>query len=136
MCVGYIDRVNAVTRFLAASRAHDIQSAVAELAPGVVMLNPATDDPVVGRDAVAVALQAVEDACDEFQHTHLLADGSSNEPQLYGLVFEAKIGEATLRGVDLLEIDSNDRITKFEVAARPISALMALGGRMSGTGPE
>ena len=99
------------------------------------MLNPATDDPVVGKQAVAAALRAVEEACDEFQHTHLLADTSNADAPLYGLVFEAKIGTATLRGVDLIEIDEHDRITRFEVAARPMAALMALGGRMGGSQP-
>jgi SnoaL-like domain len=97
--------MNAVERFLVASRARDVDAAVGELAPDVVMLNPATDDPVVGKQAVAAALRAVEKACDEFRHTHLFADTSSAEAPLYGLVFEAKIGAATLRGVDLIEID-------------------------------
>ncbi len=95
------------------------------------MLNPATDDPVLGRPAVAGVLRGVEEACDEFRHTHLLADTSRAEAPLYGLVFEAKIGTATVRGVDLLEIDEHDRITRFEVAARPMAALMVLGSRMS-----
>jgi hypothetical protein len=68
--------VNAVERFFAASRAHDVDAAVSELAPDVVMLNPATDDPLVGREAVADALRSVEAACDEFRHTHLLHDPS------------------------------------------------------------
>ncbi len=122
--------MNAAERFLAASRAGDVDAAAAELSPDVVMLNPATDDPVVGRDAVADALRAVEAACDQFQHTHLLADASSDCAALFGLVFEARIGEAKLRGIDLLEINEQDRIARFEVAARPIAALMALGNRM------
>jgi len=125
--------VNAVERFLEASRARNVDAASAELAPDVVMLNPATDEPVVGNEAVAAALRAVEETCDEFQHTHLLADTSRAEAPLYGLVFEAKVGTATLRGVDLIEIDEHDRIARFEVAARPMAALMALGSRMSGS---
>lgn len=66
--------MNAVERFLAAFRARNVDAASAELAPDVVMLNPATDEPVVGNEAVAAALRAVEETCDEFQHTHLLAD--------------------------------------------------------------
>lgn len=117
---------------MAASRAHDVDAAASELAPDVVMLNPATDDPVVGKDAVAAALRAVETACDEFRHTHLLVEMPTSEASLFGLVFEAKVGDSTLRGVDLIELDEHDRITTFTVAARPIGALMALGARMSG----
>lgn len=124
--------VNAAERFFAASRAHDLDAAVSELAAEVVMLNPGTDDPVVGREAVAGALRAVEAGCDEFRHTHLMASQGAGEQRLFGLVFEAKVGDQTLHGVDLLELDEHDRICRFTVMARPMSALMALGARMSG----
>jgi hypothetical protein len=120
--------VNAAERYWAASKAHDVSAAVAELAPDVVMLNPASDEPLVGRDAVGAALSAVGGACDEFRHTHLLVE---DEAQLFALVFEAKVGDQTLRGVDLVELDDSDRISTFTVLARPMSALMALGARMA-----
>ena len=129
-CMVRFRAVNAAERFLAASRARDVDAAAAELSPEVVMLNPANDDPVVGQAAVADALRAVEAACDRFQHTHLLADTSSDRATLYGLVFEMTVGDARLRGVDLIEVDEQDRIARFEVAVRPITALMALGNRM------
>ncbi len=121
--------MNAASRFLSASQSHDVVAAAAELADDVVMLHPATDEPVRGRDAVADALRAVESACDEVRHTHLLAD-TSGAP-VFGLVFEARIGDAIPRGLDLIEVNAEDRISKFTVAARPISALMALRARMS-----
>lgn len=125
--------MNAVERFLIASRAHDVDAAATELADDVVMLNPATDDPIVGKEAVSAALRAVEAACDQFRHTHLLAERDpSEEVPLYGLVFEAKVGEHALRGVDLIELNAQDRIVTFSVATRPIAGLMALGARMGG----
>ncbi len=123
--------VNAVERFLMASRRGDVEAATAELAPDVVMLNPATDEPIRGREAVARALRAVEEACDEFRHTHMLAEPTPTISALFALVFEATIGEAVLGGVDLIELDEDDRIATFTVAARPIAALMALGGRIA-----
>ena len=123
--------VNAAERFLAASRAHDIERAAAELAKDVVMLNPATDSPLVGQEAVAEALRVVEEACGEFRHTHLLADTSASDPTVFGLVFEARVGEESLQGVDLIQLDEHDRIRAFTVMARPLPALMALGARMS-----
>ncbi len=127
-----IHPVNAAERFLAASRAHDVDAAASELAADVVMLNPATDDRVVGQEAVAAGLRAVAAACDEFRHTRLLADVGTGDPPLFGLVFEARVGVETLRGIDLLELDEHDRIRSFTVFARPMAALMALGARMSG----
>ena len=70
-------RMNAAGRFIAVSRARDLGAAARALAPGVVMRNPATDAPVVGSEAVAAALQAVEAACDEFRRTRLLVGASS-----------------------------------------------------------
>jgi hypothetical protein len=140
--------MNAVERFLAGSRTDDIATASAALAPDVLMLNPATDEATVGREAVTAALSAVKRSCDEFRHTHLLAisalpserpgcqsagvDTSRSGNPLFGLVFEARIDESTLRGVDLVEIDETlDQISTFTVLARPLSALMAFGARMS-----
>jgi SnoaL-like domain len=125
--------VNAAERFFAAARDRDLEAASAELAEAVVMRNPATDDPVVGREAVNDALRAVESACDEFRHTHLLS-GSGEDGELFGLVFEARVGEVTLGGVDLLRLDEDDKIASFTVAARPVSSLMALGARMADRG--
>ncbi len=50
-------------RFFTASRAGDLAAPSGELAPGVRMLNPASDDAILGRDQVAAALRAVEAAC-------------------------------------------------------------------------
>lgn len=127
-----IHAVNAAERYFAASHAGDVTAAASELAPNVVMLNPATDDPVVGKDGVVAALCAVEAACDEFRHTHLLVDNATGATPLFGLVFEARVGDTALRGVDLIELDASDRISAFTVTARPMAALMALGARMSG----
>ncbi len=127
--------MNAAERFIAASRALDVGATARELAPDVVMRNPATDDPVVGSEAVAAALRAVEAARDEFRHTHLLVGSSSSGEPLFGLVFQARVGDATLHGVDLLELNEHDRIKTFTVMARPMASLMALGARMS-AGPR
>jgi len=35
---------------------------------------------------------AVEAACDEFRHTHLLTADAGSQTELFGLVFEATIG--------------------------------------------
>lgn len=126
--------MNAAERFFAASRAHDVEAAAAELAPDVVMLKPTSDEPVNGSDAVAAALQRVDAACDEFRHTHLLVDTAGNKNPLYGLVFEARVGDQGLHGVDLIEIDESlDQIATFTVMARPLAPLMALGARMTGS---
>jgi hypothetical protein len=46
------------------------------------------------------------------------------------LEFEAKVGELTLRGVDLIQIGADGKIIDFEVMVRPANALQALGMEM------
>lgn len=46
------------------------------------------------------------------------------------LEFEARIGDLTLRGVDLIRIDADGKIVDFEVMVRPANALQALGTEM------
>lgn len=127
-----IGAMNAAERFFAASQARDLDAVFSQLAPEVVMVNPGDDDPIVGRGPVAGALGAVVAACDEFRHVRLLASESADQAPLFGLLFEARVGDETLTGVDLLELDEHDRIRRFTGMARPMSALMALGARMSG----
>ena len=124
--------VNAAERFFAASRAGDVDAAIAELADDVILLTPRSDDPVVGQEAAGAFLRAVERVCDEFRHTHVLVGGTADQSPLIALVFEASVGEQTLRGVDLIELDANDRIATFTVAARPVAAVRAIGERLAG----
>jgi hypothetical protein len=101
------------------------------MAPDVVMRNPATDEPVIGRDAVLVALREVQQACDEFVHTQLLEPAADSTDRIYGLVFQARVGDAKLLGVDLIEVSDDDQIIAFTVIARPVATLMALGARIA-----
>ena len=46
------------------------------------------------------------------------------------LEFEAKVGDLTLRGVDLIELNAQGEIIDFEVMIRPANALQALGAEV------
>ena len=46
------------------------------------------------------------------------------------LEFQAKVGEFTLRGVDLIELNAEGKIIDFEVMIRPANALQALGAEV------
>ena len=50
--------------------------------------------------------------------------------RIFALEFEARIGELTLRGVDLIELGADGKIVDFEVIIRPANALQALGTEM------
>lgn len=48
----------------------------------------------------------------------------------WALEFEATVGEFSLRGVDLIELDAVGKIIDFEVMIRPANALQRLGAEM------
>lgn len=123
--------MNAAERFFAASRAGDLDALVAELAEDVILLTPRSDEPIVGRQAAGDLLRAVEGACDEFRHTHVLVSEGADQTPLIALVYEARIGDEQMRGVDLITLDDGDRISTFVIAARPVSAIAALGRRLA-----
>ena len=52
-----------------------------------------------------------------------------NENQ-WCLEFQAKVGEFTLRGVDLIQLNAQGKIIDFEVMIRPANALQALGAEV------
>lgn len=45
----------------------------------------------------------------------------------WALEFEATVGEFSLRGVDLIELNSDGKIVDFEVMIRPANALQKVG---------
>ena len=49
---------------------------------------------------------------------------------VHGLVFEARVGDRELQGLDLIRADADGRIAEFTVMIRPASGLMALAERM------
>lgn len=122
---------SAADRFRDASRSRDVARASEELAEQVVLYNPMSDLPVLGRAAVAAALAALNDVFDTFEHVGALngrtVSAGSDGVELQGIRFRANFAGQTIDGVDLLEVDSDDRIRSITVLARPLSALQSLG---------
>ena len=63
-----------------------------------------------------------------FQNFHYVRE-IFNEDQ-WCLEFEANIGDLTLRGVDLIQLNWQEKIIDFEVMSRPANALQALGAEV------
>ena len=55
----------------------------------------------------------------------------SNDGQHAFLEFTTKIGDKTLKGIDMISFDEHGLITEFEVMIRPMSGLMALAEHMA-----
>jgi hypothetical protein len=111
--------------FRTAVEAADHEAAVALLHPEVVFHSPVTFKPYVGREAVGTLLKAVFETFEDFEYTDEL-----ESEDLHALVFQARVGDKRVQGVDLLRSDHDGLITEFTVMVRPGSGLMALGEAM------
>jgi len=112
-------------RFRTAVEAGHVDGMVELLAPTVVFNSPVAFKPFRGAETVAVVLRAVFEVFEEFRYVDAL-EGE----ELHGLVFEAKVGERTAHGIDLIRATKDGRIAELTVMVRPASALMALGEAM------
>ena len=112
--------------FRTAVEGGDLDGAVALLADDVVFRSPAVFRPYQGRDTVETILRTVFGVFEDFRYTdELEADG------VHALIFNARVGDKSVQGVDLLRSDDDGLITEFTVMVRPASALMALGEAMA-----
>src|SRR5215203_4693975 len=111
--------------FRAAVERADMDAAVALLADDVVFRSPAVFKPYEGRETVATILRTVFGVFEDFRYTDEL-DGERIE----ALLFEARVGDRSLHGIDLLRAAADGQIAEFTVMVRPASGLIALAERM------
>ena len=111
--------------FRAAIEQGDIDAAVALLADDAVFRSPAVFKPYEGREAVETILRAAFSIFEDFRYTDELTGQGA-----HGLVFQARVGDRSLEGLDLIRADAAGRIGEFTVMIRPASGLMALAERM------
>jgi hypothetical protein len=95
------------------------------LADEVKFLSPFVWKPKDGKQITTIILKTVTTVFEEFRYVREILDGEN-----WALEFEAKIGELTLRGVDLIKLNDDGKIVDFEVMVRPANALQALGMEM------
>jgi hypothetical protein len=107
--------------FRAAVEKSDLGAMVDALSPDVVFHSPITFKPFEGKQAVSTLLGVVASTFEEFRYTDEL-DGDG----VKALVFEARIGDRQVQGLDLLRFDDDGLIEGFTVMVRPLSGAMAL----------
>lgn len=123
--------MTAADRFRQAVERRDLDAMADALAPGVIMRSPLTWPGVEGRDRVRMMFGVLEQLFEDFEYTHVL-EGSPATPTAgivssHVLAFRCRVGEETIEGVDLLDLDDNDEIAVFTVFIRPMAGLQALG---------
>jgi hypothetical protein len=112
-------------RFRTAVEAGHLEGMLELLAPTVVFNSPVAYKPFRGAETVGAVLSAVFEVFKEFRYVDAM-DGE----ELYGLVFEAKVGDRDVQGIDLIRATGDGRIAELTVMLRPASALMAMGEAM------
>ena len=95
------------------------------LAENVQFHSPFVWKPKDGKAITKSILTTVTQVFQDFRYVREILDGNN-----WALEFEAKIGELTLRGVDLIQLNEEGKIIDFEVMIRPANALQALGLEM------
>jgi hypothetical protein len=111
--------------FRAAAEGKDF-SAIEELfAKDATFRSPVVFKQYEGRDTIAMILRAVADVSDDFRYTDQVENGDTAV-----LVFEARVGDRELNGVDILHFDAEEKIEEMMVMVRPMSGLQALAQAM------
>jgi len=95
------------------------------LADSVKFHSPFVWKPKDGKPAAIKILTTVVNVFEDFRYVREILDGEN-----FALEFEARVGEFSLRGVDLIRVDAGGKIIDFEVMIRPANALQTLGMEM------
>lgn len=117
--------------FRRAAEAKDFVSGEELFREDVVFRSPFVHTPYEGRETLMFILSNVARVFEDFRYVHQVETGDAAV-----LMFEARVGDRELQGVDILEYDPDGLIEAMTVMVRPITALQALGeemGRRLGT---
>jgi hypothetical protein len=117
--------MSGAARFRAAVEAADPVALRDCLAADAVFHSPAVHAPYQGRDAVARLLGA---AVRVFQDFHYTAEIGGDDHHV--LVFEARVGDREIEGVDIVRTDADGMVTELTVMLRPLSGLTAVAEAM------
>jgi hypothetical protein len=112
-------------RFRAAAEGKDFSAMDELFAEEVSFRSPVVFRPNEGREAIAMVLRAVVEVFEDFRYSDQVESGDTGV-----LVFEARIGDRELNGVDILRFDADGRIEELMVMVRPMSAVNALAEAM------
>lgn len=95
------------------------------LADNVKFHSPFVWKPKEGKKTATAILLTATEVFQDFRYVREITDGNHS-----ALEFEARVGEFSLRGIDLIETNEAGEIVDFEVMVRPANALQLLGAEM------
>ena len=108
--------------FRRAVEARKIDDMVDAFTEDAVIHSPVSFKPIEGRAAIRTLLTILLEVLQEFRYTDQL---ESNEGTR-GLIFQARVGDRELEGLDLLRFNNSNQIYDLTVMVRPRSAIEAL----------
>lgn len=92
-----------------------------------VFRSPMAHQPYASAKAVVLILNTVMGVFENFTYHRELASGDGLNVVLE---FSATVGDKQLKGIDMIQFDTDGKIVEFEVMIRPMSGLQALGQEM------
>lgn len=104
----------------------DMQDLQAMLAENVIFYSPFLWKPYHGRQAAWMILTAASEVFQDFSYHRELVDGND-----WALEFSARVGDLSVKGIDLIRLNDDGLIVEFEVFIRPANGLQALGAEMA-----
>lgn len=111
--------------FRRAVETHDATAMRRCLSDDVVFNSPVVHTPYQGIDTVTRLLEAAVDTFEDFRYVASVSEGDREV-----LFFEARVGDRTLQGVDLIRLDSAGQVAELTVMLRPRSGLEAMAEAM------
>jgi SnoaL-like domain len=113
--------------FRAAVEAEDPDGMTDALADDVVFRSPAVFKPYEGKPVVsAILVEGAAKVFEDFRYTDQIeGDGVAT------LIFQARVGDRQLDGLDLLRFDADEKVSELMVMVRPMSGLNALAEAMA-----
>lgn len=91
------------------------------LAEDVVFRDPAMFEPHHGRAEMTAILRTVFGVLEDFEYLRQFGRATG-----YVLEFSARVGDASVIGVDLIEFREDGKITDFMVVMRPANVVLTL----------
>jgi SnoaL-like domain len=110
-----------------AVESHDIEAAIATLAPDVRFRSPVVFRPYEGRESVGLLLRAVAEVFEDFRYARAI---SSEDGRDHVLVFETRVGERDVEGADFIHLNDAGEVDELFVMVRPMSGMLALAAAM------
>jgi hypothetical protein len=112
--------------FKAAVETEDREALTEALAEDVVFRSPVVFKPYEGKPVVStILIEGAMNVFEDFSYRHQLEDGDAA-----ALIFDARVGDRELQGIDLLRFDAEGKVVELTVMVRPMSGLNALAEAM------